>query len=63
VRWTARRPTDAGSDLFDGRTSVVTHRTVVVMAGFAFITEHDVIDAILRHLECKDSHGARAPPS
>jgi len=28
----------------------------------AFIAEHDVVDAILRHLERKESQGARAPP-
>jgi hypothetical protein len=33
------------------------------MKVIAFITEHDVIDAILRYLEHKDSQGARAPPS
>ncbi|MGD8441484.1 MAG: transposase, partial [Holophagae bacterium] len=33
------------------------------MKVIAFITEHDVIDAILRHLERKESQGARAPPN
>ena len=33
------------------------------MRVIAFITEHDVIDAILRHLERKEAQGARAPPN
>jgi hypothetical protein len=33
------------------------------MKVIAFITEHDVIDAILRHLQRKDRQAARAPPS
>ena len=33
------------------------------MRVIAFITEHDVIDAILRHLEGKEAQGARAPPN
>ena len=33
------------------------------MKVIAFITEHDVIDAILRHFERKDRQKARAPPS
>ena len=33
------------------------------MKVIAFITEHDVIDAILRHLKRKESRGARGPPS
>jgi hypothetical protein len=33
------------------------------MKVIAFITEHDVVDAILRHLERKESQGARAPPN
>jgi len=33
------------------------------MKVIAFITEHDVIDAILRHLDRKDRQGARVPPS
>ena len=33
------------------------------MKVIAFITEHDVVDAILRHLERKESQEARAPPS
>jgi hypothetical protein len=33
------------------------------MKVIAFITEYDVIDAILRHLERKEEQEARAPPS
>ena len=33
------------------------------MKVIAFITEHDVVDAILRHLERKESQEARGPPS
>ena len=33
------------------------------MKVIAFITEHDVIDAILRHLGRKETRAARAPPS
>jgi len=33
------------------------------MRVIAFITEHNVIDAILRHLERKEAQGARAPPN
>jgi hypothetical protein len=33
------------------------------MRVIAFITEHAVIDAILRHIEGKESQGARAPPN
>ena len=33
------------------------------MKVIAFITEHDVVDAILRHLERKESQEARVPPS
>ncbi len=33
------------------------------MKVIAFITEHDVVDAILRHLERKEVQEARAPPS
>ena len=33
------------------------------MKVIAFITEHEVVDAILRHLERKESQGARAPPN
>ncbi|HSN53323.1 MAG TPA: hypothetical protein VLT32_01570 [Candidatus Sulfomarinibacteraceae bacterium] len=33
------------------------------MKVIAFITEHDVVDAILRHLECKEAQEARALPS
>jgi hypothetical protein len=33
------------------------------MKVIAFITEHDVIDAILRHLERKQAQEARAPPN
>jgi len=33
------------------------------MKVIAFITEHDVVDAILRHLERKRAQEARAPPS
>ncbi len=33
------------------------------MKVIAFITEHDVVDAILRHLAGRESQGARAPPS
>jgi hypothetical protein len=33
------------------------------MKVIAFITEHDVIDAILRHLERKGAQEARGPPS
>jgi hypothetical protein len=33
------------------------------MKVIAFITEHDVVDAILRHLERKESREARGPPS
>jgi len=33
------------------------------MKVIAFITEHDVVDAILGHLERKDTREARAPPS
>jgi hypothetical protein len=33
------------------------------MKVIALITEHDVVDAILRHLERKQAQGARAPPS
>ena len=33
------------------------------MKVIAFITEHDVIDAILRHLERRQAQGARAPPN
>jgi hypothetical protein len=33
------------------------------MKVIAFITEHDVVDAILRHLERRKSQGARAPPN
>ena len=33
------------------------------MKVIAFIIEHDVVDAILRHLERKEAQGARGPPS
>ena len=33
------------------------------MKVIAFITEHDVVDAILRHLERKQAQKMRAPPS
>ena len=33
------------------------------MKVIAFITEHDVVDAILRHLERKKAREARAPPN
>jgi hypothetical protein len=33
------------------------------MKVIAFITEHGVIDSILRHLDRKDRQGARTPPS
>jgi hypothetical protein len=33
------------------------------MKVIAFITEHDVVDAILRHLERKEAREARAPPN
>ena len=33
------------------------------MKVIAFITEHDVVDAILRHLERKEERRERAPPS
>ncbi len=33
------------------------------MKVIAFITEHEVVGAILRHLEGKESQGARAPPN
>ena len=33
------------------------------MKVIAFITEHDVVDAILRHLDRKESREARGPPS
>ena len=33
------------------------------MKVIAFITEHDVVDAILSHLERKEAQEARAPPS
>jgi hypothetical protein len=33
------------------------------MKVIAFITEHDVIDAILRHFERKRAQEARGPPS
>ena len=33
------------------------------MKVISFITEHDVVDAILRHLERKKAQGARAPPN
>ena len=33
------------------------------MKVIAFITEHDVVDAILRHLERKRAKEARAPPN
>jgi hypothetical protein len=33
------------------------------MKFIAFIIEHDVVDAILRHLERKEAQEARAPPS
>jgi hypothetical protein len=33
------------------------------MKVIAFITEHEVVDAILRHIEGKESQGARAPPN
>jgi hypothetical protein len=33
------------------------------MKVIAFITEHDVVDAILRHLERKQAQKTRAPPS
>ena len=32
------------------------------MKVIAFITEHDVVDAILRHLERKEERRERAPP-
>jgi len=34
-----------------------------MMKVIAFITEHDVVDAILRHLERWEEQGARGPPS
>jgi ribosomal protein S27E len=33
------------------------------MKVIAFITEHDVVDAILRHLKRKEERRERAPPS
>ena len=33
------------------------------MKVIAFITEHDVVDAILRHLERKHAEEARGPPN
>jgi len=33
------------------------------MKVIAFITEHDVVDVILRHLERREEQGARGPPS
>ena len=33
------------------------------MKVISFITEHDVVDAILRHLARKEAREARAPPS
>ena len=33
------------------------------MKVIAFITEHDVVDAILRHLERKEGQEARGPPN
>ena len=33
------------------------------MKVIAFITEHEMVDAILRHLERKDQRRERAPPS
>jgi hypothetical protein len=33
------------------------------MKMIASITEHDVVDAILRHLEREESQEARAPPN
>jgi hypothetical protein len=33
------------------------------MKVIAFITEHDVVDAILRHLERRAGQEARAPPN
>ena len=34
-----------------------------VLEVIAFITEHDVVDAILRHLDRRDQRRERAPPS
>jgi hypothetical protein len=33
------------------------------MNAMTFISEHDVVDAILRHLERKQAQEAQAPPS
>jgi hypothetical protein len=33
------------------------------MKVIAFITEHDVVDAILRHLKRKEAREARGPPN
>jgi hypothetical protein len=33
------------------------------MKVIAFITEHDVVDAILRHLQRKQAEEARGPPN
>jgi len=41
------------------RPSITHHPEMKVIA---FITEHDVVDAIHRHLERKKAQEARAPP-
>ena len=33
------------------------------MKVIAFITEHGLVDAILRHIEHREGQGARAPPN
>ena len=39
------------------------HDVLVDLDGVALITEHDVVDAILRHLERKEAREARGPPN
>ena len=45
------------------RTRVLVIMDDTEMKVIAFITEHDVIDAIRRHLERKEAREARGPPN